>query len=209
MSSPAASHGPAPAGAGRAAVHGETGSLRESVHGASPVRIGAGGTDQAQVDADNNLMLRLSVEGFGGAAWQQLVEHVYDYARRTLHQLMRDGMLVHRIPLLLPRDRQAPQTVRAFLSATEVDHRELRDEVVDDALASTLSYWRRKVIPQGRWNPTEGAQLRTYFVNVAVMRLVKAMGPHVRRLGATSRHEVGSAIERAMQIHGLFCSIRG
>ena len=114
---------------------------------------------------------------------------------------MREGMLVHRIPLLLPRDRQAPQTVRAFLWATEVDHRELRDEVVDDALASTLSYWRRKVIPQGRWNPTEGAQPRTYFVNVAVMRLVKAMGPHVRRLGATSRHEVGSAIERAMQVY--------
>lgn len=201
MSSPAASQQPPLSGAGRDAVHGEDGTSRRPVHEEVPVRIGSGGTDLSQVEADTELMLRVSVEGFDGLAWRQLVEHVYDYARRTLHQFLVQGMLVHRVRRALPNDPDAQKSVSAFLSATEEQHRELRDEVINEAVARALSYWRRRVIPEGRWNPAEGAQLRTYFVNVALMRLVKVIQPHLQRLQRTPRHDVEQVIDQAMQVH--------
>lgn len=186
---------PADDPAGRLPVHGET---PAQVHGETPVKIGSGGTDVAQVDKDQSLILRLSVEGFDGPAWTELVGHLYDYARRTLHGFILQGLVPIKIRQVLPGDDQAVQTTRAFVAATEDEFRSVRDDVVREALADTLSYWRRRVIPQGRWNPGGGAQLRTYFVNVALKRLVKVAARTMRDMQELTPPGAEDIIEREL-----------
>lgn len=181
----AASSSPPPAG--RFAVHGAP-STSSAVHGetgrvASITKIGSGGSDQDQLVADQALILQIAVEGGpGGPAWKELIGHVYDYGRRTLHRFIVDGTLVRRVRDANPNNPDAAKIAAGFMSVTETQHHSERNAVVTEALTSALGYWWRKVIPEGRWDAAKGAQLRTYFVNAALMRLLKPMDRATKRL---------------------------
>lgn len=145
------------------------------------------------------LLLQLSVEGFDGPAWERLVADLYDYANRTLHHFFVSGLLPLRVRQATDGQPGAEETVRAFITATETGHHGLRDEVVAETLSRALSYWRRRVIPERRWNAAEGAQLRTYFVNLALKRLVKVAGRELRRLRASAPvSDPDAAIDRTL-----------
>lgn len=168
-----------PPRAGHAAVQGEDDSVPQ---------IGHGGPDLAQIERDQDVLLAISVEGFNGPAWSNHLADIHDFGRRTLHQMIVSGRLPRNIASNLPEIPGAAENVRRWVRQTELTPC-TRNDAVADALVRALGYWRRTVLPKKKWNPEGGAQLSTYFINLAQKRLYGVICKQLRVLVNEQAHD--------------------
>ena len=67
-------------------------------------------------------------------------------------------------------------------------------------VALALNYFRRKVLMKGRWDPTKGASLRTFFIGQCIFQFPNIYRDFLRGLDADRRHGfTGDVLE--MDIH--------
>lgn len=125
--------------------------------------IGHGGLDAEEVAKDQELMLWLSTDGLYGQAWEALADRVLPLGINTIQATANDGSILRHL-----RRLQVTPTAALLHILRTRDFEQIHDLAVESAL-DALDYWRRKVIPEGRWRPQ--SQLSTYFVNVCFMRV--------------------------------------
>lgn len=114
-----------------------------------------------------SLQLEASTTGDSGPAWQAIKHHVYLYAQRTLTKQITNGQVwtnYHRLGGRPALDLRTP--------AHGVDHDTAHD-LAADTLLGALPVLHDQLLT-GRWDPTRGASLRTWTVNLAILRLPTA-----------------------------------
>lgn len=126
------------------------------------VVIGHGGIDPGLVEEDQELLLWLSNDGLDGEAWKALCARVLPVGINTIRAMANDGSMMRHL-----RRLNVNTTVALRRILRERNYEEVHDLAVQTAM-DALDYWRRRVIPEGRWRPE--SQLSTYFVNACLMR---------------------------------------
>jgi DNA-directed RNA polymerase specialized sigma24 family protein len=115
--------------------------------------------------ADQEIMLRLSVEGFGGKTWQTVAEALVAYAWAVMEAWVATGQVFRKCrekglggdKLVPPPGGIPPEEAR---------------QLAYDTVADALINFRDQVLKKGRWNPAKGATLSTYFVGNCLLRFV-------------------------------------
>lgn len=116
----------------------------------------------ARLQADTDLMLRISVEGFEGKAYRKLVFALAEYGFAVIRAWVVTGRI-------LAKGRSKGFQGYTDRLGTPVS----RDDALDvcrDTVASALNHFRRNVLEKGMWNPQHGASLATFFINNCLMR---------------------------------------
>jgi DNA-directed RNA polymerase specialized sigma24 family protein len=106
-------------------------------------------------------LARLRAAGFQGSAWQEFVESLFIYARRTLGKWITENTIWSHCKALrldLPEDLTWRQPLPAD-----------RDDLVLDTLTNAIAAYRDR-LRDDRWDPGRGASLRTYFVGQALIQ---------------------------------------
>jgi DNA-directed RNA polymerase specialized sigma24 family protein len=108
-------------------------------------------------------MLRLSVEGFQGQAWQEVARALAEYG----HTVMFAWILTGRV-FLKCRERGHGGPLMAApvgrIPATEVG------ELAEDTVAEAIIHFRDRILKTAYWDPAKGASLTTFFVGNCLMQ---------------------------------------
>lgn len=127
-------------------------------------------TDGAEEDAaararrrtgDAGLVAFLRRQGFQGPQYQQFITELMDYGWRTLNHWSATGHIFERAARI---GRPVPA---AMVPGTW--RYEDRIEVVTDTVIEGSALFREHGLIRGKWNPTGGACLTTYFVGACML----------------------------------------
>lgn len=109
----------------------------------------------ARLEADTELMLRLSAEGFDGRAWREVSGALIDYG----FQVMRAWVVTGQVFVKLAEKGRTVQTP-PVMGIPRPDALMLAEDTVADAIVD----FRDRVLGKGRWDPSKGASLTTFFI---------------------------------------------
>lgn len=132
----------------------------------------------AHIAADQEIMLRLSVEGFGGRAWVEVSEALVQYGWAVMEAWIITGQVFVKCGekhlgggTLAPPRGGMPRD----------DAVQLASDTVGDAIVN----FRDNVLARGQWDPSRGASLATFFIGNCLLRFVN----HYRKWRATTMRE--------------------
>jgi DNA-directed RNA polymerase specialized sigma24 family protein len=141
-----------------------------------------------RLEADQELMLRLAAEGFGGDAWRTLSNALAKYGYAVVRAWIKTGLIVSkcrsrglRIDDVLSEDPPARHEVA-----------DLTQEVVAEALVS----FRDRVLARAVWNAGGGASLATFFIRMCLIKF-----PNTRRAWLRGRDRWGTPVSFDPSIH--------
>lgn len=120
------------------------------------------GRDLARMEADVEIMLRLSVEGFDGSAWQEVAQALVQYGWAVMGAWISTGTVFRHCRA---KGLGGPELTAPVDGISRVDAKELADDVVAEAIVNFQG-----VLASGRWDPKKGASLSTYFVGNCLLR---------------------------------------
>jgi hypothetical protein len=109
---------------------------------------------------DQEVVAVLQVDGFDGPSWEAFAEALVAYAYQYLLAWIRSGLIGARC-----RERGIRLPAGSVAPLEEEDAIQLTEEVLTDAV---LGF--QELLRQGRWSPTGGASLTTYFVGQCITR---------------------------------------
>jgi len=153
--------------------------------------------ESERVRADNALLQRLMWAGYAGPDWERLERNLAVYGLHVVTGWIRSGRMArkcreHRIfcPEIAPaaRDTEASQ------------------DLAVDVVVRALRYFLEKVLIPGKWDPTKGASLRTYFVGACCLLFPNAYRTWSRaysrnRVMARARHLEDDALNGIADLH--------
>lgn len=117
----------------------------------------------ARIAADQEIMLRLSVEGFKGKAWTEVSEALVQYGWTVMRAWIVTGVVVVKCAERhLGGSKLAPPAGGM-----------LRDDALDlatDTVSDAIVNFRDKVLARGQWDPSKGASLATFFIGNCLLR---------------------------------------
>lgn len=109
----------------------------------------------AQLEADTTLMFRLSTEGFEGESWREVYQALIDYGFSVMRAWIVTGLIFTK---MAEKGRKvAPPPPRGIP----------RDDAIElayDTVADAVVDFRDRVLMKGRWDPSKGANLTTFFI---------------------------------------------
>jgi DNA-binding CsgD family transcriptional regulator len=109
----------------------------------------------ARLEADAALMMQLSAEGFDGRAWEKVSDALVEYGWQVMRAWIVTGQVFVKLREKgLPGLRSPPDGI------PRDDALELAETVVADAIV----HFRDHVLKPGKWDPTKGASLTTFFI---------------------------------------------
>ncbi len=109
-----------------------------------------------RLEGDRDMVLQLGLNGYQGPSWKQFSEALVAYAFQVLRAWARSGLIFLKCA-----------EKRVGLPCPEGAEERLRDDapgVAAEAIAKAIPVFRDKVLIKGRWDPTKGASLKTFFV---------------------------------------------
>lgn len=118
--------------------------------------------------ADTDLFERLRASNFTGPDWDFVaVNALIRYGRAVLVSWFRSGEIWEQL---------ARKGIRGLPPAPEWEwtQPETRQELADDVLVVSVEKFRDKVLRPGRWDPSRGASLRTYFIGQCLFQFPNA-----------------------------------
>ncbi len=130
-----------------------------------------------RLEADQELTIQLSIEGFEGNAWRLLSVALAEYGYAVIGAWISTGLILrkcHDRGISLPVFEQSP---------TADDILYLTQDVVADALLA----FRDRVLATATWNPQKGASLATYFIGMCLIKF-----PNTRRAWNRQQKRWGS-----------------
>ncbi len=125
------------------------------------------------------LVALLRDRGFEGAQQAAAVARLVAYATGTLRRAVTDGS-VNASLARLGRPVNLSEAERMYLGRD----RERRDDMVTDAVAAGFVILRDRGIRNGGWDPSRGADLKTYFVTGCLLALPNLVRVWRRELAA-------------------------
>ena len=109
----------------------------------------------ARLEADAELMLRLSAEGFDGKAWREVSGALIDYGFQVMRAWVVTGQVFAK---MAEKGRKvAPAPIGGIPRADALI-------LAEDTVADAIVDFRDRVLKKGRWDPSKGANLTTFFV---------------------------------------------
>ncbi|MBA3362360.1 MAG: hypothetical protein H0T94_13040 [Acidimicrobiia bacterium] len=108
-----------------------------------------------RLEADSELMLRLSVEGFDGVAWREVSQALVEYGYTVMRAWVATGQVFVK---LRERGRGVADPPLGRIP---------RDDAImlaEDSVADGIVDFRDRVLKQGYWDPSKGASLTTFFI---------------------------------------------
>ncbi|MEU5610548.1 hypothetical protein AB0H03_17735 [Streptomyces sparsogenes] len=115
--------------------------------------------DPAAMAADRELYTLLQREKFDGRLTERLRQELWLYGWRSLLRWMQDGTIVQRC---------AEKGIRFYYRFEETDQLRRRvddrDELAVTSVAWAVEHFVGKTLPAGKWDPDQGATLRTFFI---------------------------------------------
>lgn len=136
----------------------------------------------ARLEADAALMMQLSAEGFDGNAWEKVSDALVEYG----WQVMRAWIV----------------TGQVFVKLREKGHRGLRPpadgiprndalDLAQTVVADAIVHFRDKVLRLGKWDPTKGANLTTFFIG----NCLRFQFPNLYRSWLTEQRRAAMTVE--------------
>ena len=114
----------------------------------------------ARLEADTELMLRLSAEGFEGAAWREVSRALVEYGFTVMRAWVVTGQVFVKL-----RERGRSVTDPPPAGIPRGDALVLAEDTVADAIV----HFRDKVLKKRYWDPAKGASLTTFFIGNCLM----------------------------------------
>jgi hypothetical protein len=134
----------------------------------------------ARLTADQDLILRVQLEGFGGSTWAGLSRALAEYGYPVMRAWVRTGRVFRYCRLKGIRVRKPPEDGFDFSVA---------DDLSTHSVALGLTNFQNRIIPQSKWDPSKGARLTTYFVGQCLIQFPTAYEEWSR----TARREMAVA----------------
>jgi DNA-binding CsgD family transcriptional regulator len=117
----------------------------------------------ARIAADQELLLKLSVEGFYGEAWREVADALVAYGHTVMRAWISSGVVFRKCrdlglggdTLRMPAGGIPPQEA---------------EELALDTVGEAIVYFRGRVLSGGIWDPARGASMTTFFVGACLLR---------------------------------------
>lgn len=109
----------------------------------------------ARLEADTELMFRLSIEGFEGSAWREVSGALIDYGFQVMRAWIVTGQVFGK---MAAKGRRVPDPPGSGIP------REDALVLASDTVADAIVDFRDRVLKRGLWNASKGASLTTYFI---------------------------------------------
>ena len=133
-----------------------------------------------RLEADQDLILHLSAEGFDGRTWDRLSRVLVEYGLAVMTAWIASGLVYWK---LVQRGIKVESPTEKSLNLNQEDVSDLAADTVSAAIVSF-----QRILGDGRWNPGRGATLATYFVGNCLLRF-----PNVLRAWKRDRLAAGIA----------------
>ena len=114
----------------------------------------------ARLEADSTLMLRLSAEGFQGAAWREVSRALVEYGFTVMRAWVVTGQVFVKL-----KEKNRKVSDPPSVGIIRADALMLAEDTVADAIV----HFRDEVLKRGYWNPSRGASLTTFFIGDCLM----------------------------------------
>jgi DNA-directed RNA polymerase specialized sigma24 family protein len=113
-----------------------------------------------RLEADTELMLRLSVEGFGGRVWTEVSRALVEYGFTVMRAWVVTGQVFMK---LREKGRSVADPPHGGIPRSDAL------VMAEDAVADAIVHFRDKVLKKGYWDPSKGASLTTFFIGNCLM----------------------------------------
>jgi DNA-directed RNA polymerase specialized sigma24 family protein len=114
-----------------------------------------------RLTADQEMLTTLQLHGLQGPTWERFADVLARYG----YQVIRAWVWTRQIfPNCAQQGYGLPQPTHLRWT------KEQADEVASETVAMAIRAFRTYVLREGRWSPTRGATLRTYFVGQCLMQ---------------------------------------
>jgi hypothetical protein len=138
----------------------------------------------ARLEADQRLMLRLSLARFTGSPWDEVARALVEYGRTVMFAWIATGVVFskcHDKGIVIGRFASPWRPIRGLDA----------EELTEDTVAAAIIAFRDGVLGRGRWDPARGASLATFFVGNCLLQF-----PNIYR--AWRRQQAWSARQRPL-----------
>jgi DNA-directed RNA polymerase specialized sigma24 family protein len=127
----------------------------------------------AILEADKELVNRLMWRQYQGTEWARFTEALAQYGFQVTRAWIKNGMIFVRC------------SEKGFGGLKQLDRTaDDASEIAGETVAQAIVAFRDNVLVPGRWDPTKGASLRTFFVGQCMLQF-----PNVYRRWARERDE--------------------
>jgi DNA-directed RNA polymerase specialized sigma24 family protein len=117
----------------------------------------------ALLTADNDVVKELRATGFAGQHYDVFKATLAAYGYAVIEAWIR-RRLIYQLTAGRGRPVRCPDEIREHLARDTDDRQELAMEIIAEA----LKLFREHALVQGKWSPTGGASLTTYFVGAGI-----------------------------------------
>ena len=109
----------------------------------------------ARLEADAELMCRLVAEGFEGESWGEVSGALVDYGFQVMRAWVVTGQVFVK---MAEKGRKVPPPPRGRIPRSDALM------LAEDTVADAIVHFRDRVLKKGRWDPSRGANLATFFI---------------------------------------------
>lgn len=141
-----------------------------------------------RLEADQELMLRLTAEGFGGEAWRMLSNALAKYGYAVVRAWINSGLIISKC-------RSRGLGIDEVLAEDPPNRHEVAD-LTQEVVAEALVSFRDRVLAQGVWNAGRGASLATFFIGMCLIKF-----PNARRSWLRGRERWGAPVSFDPSLH--------
>ncbi len=110
---------------------------------------------------DRRLLDRVMWDGYTGPAWEKFASRLVAYGLRVIQAWITTGEIVGKCA--------AKGWAQGLTNDPRVRRREVAEELAVDTVAAAIIKFRDEVLIPGKWDPTRGASLKTFFIGQALM----------------------------------------
>lgn len=123
-----------------------------------------------RLGGDEELLLKLQLSGFADRDWNPVAQEFARYGLAVITSWIRKRSVYQKVKR---RTGYGLPTLDDWPS----DEHALND-IAEDTVVEALGYFKNSVLMAGKWDPTKGASLRTYFIGQCLFKFANCYRKH-------------------------------
>jgi DNA-directed RNA polymerase specialized sigma24 family protein len=117
----------------------------------------------ARLEADQRLMLRLSLAGFAGSVWEGVARALVEYGRTVMSAWIATGVV-------FAKCREKGIVTGRLEGPGRPIWGQDAEDLTEDTVAMAIIAFRDRVLRGRRWDPARGASLATFFIGMCLLQ---------------------------------------